>query len=84
MLRMRVNEEGDGLHPSELIVSVDIADGSKELLPVSRKSVEDGMIEIGYPIGKRNGAYLVELPRETYTGTWRVWVSAQLLKGEGM
>lgn len=84
MLRMRVNEEGVGWHPSELIVSVDIADGGKELLPVSKKSVCNGMIEIGYPLSRRNGSYLVELPRETFTGAWRIWVSGALLEGEGM
>lgn len=73
---------GEGLHPSERIVSVVVEDGEKELLTVSTDSISENMIEVGYPIAKRNGSYLVELPRETFTGAWRVWVASDLLKLE--
>jgi hypothetical protein len=73
MMKIKVKEVGDGMHPSEVVVGVKTSSGI-ECLAVSRMAIEDGSLSIGYPITADNEHYLVELPRETLTGTWRVWV----------
>ena len=74
MMRVKVEEVGDGLHPSEVVVSVRTTEGAERLV-VDRRSVADNQsLEVGYPIDNYEKLFLVELPRETTTGTWRVWV----------
>ena len=74
-MRIRVEKVRDGLHPSEVVVAVTTAEGREQLV-VHKRSLDNGTLEIGYPIGedKDLGQYLVELPRETASGSWRVWV----------
>ncbi len=76
MSRIRVQILGEGQHPSERMVSVTMADGSKETVIVDRRSILNNTIEVGYPVGSDQGRYLIELPRETTTGQWRIWVKA--------
>jgi len=76
MLRLKVQESGAGLHPSEVVVALRTADGSSEKLLIDRRSLHEGTISVGYPIGSDHDRLLVELPRETMTGSWRVWVPA--------
>jgi hypothetical protein len=73
MMRLKVEEAGRGLHPNEVVVAVKTADG-KERLVIPRRSITKGSIEVGWPLGSKADLYLVELPRETQTGAWRVWV----------
>lgn len=74
MMRVKVEEVGNGLHPSEVVVSVRTTDGSERLVVDRRSLSSDHSLEVGYPIDNRDGLFLVELPRETTTGSWRVWV----------
>lgn len=74
-MRIRVERLGEGLHPSEVVVGVRTANGRVESVVVDRDLVTDDTLEVGYPVGQRNGSWLVELPRETMTGAWRVWLS---------
>ena len=74
-MRVKVREVGDGLHPSEAVVEIDTASGS-ERLTVDRKSIQNGTIFVGWrPIVEKGRQWLIELPRETMSGTWRVWVN---------
>jgi len=73
MARVKVAEIGEGLHPSEVVVAVATNDGIENLV-VDRLSLKDDRIEVGHPIRKHGDLFLVELPRETMSGTWRVWV----------
>ena len=82
MLRLKVQKSGDGLHPSEVVVEVRTADGSRENLLIDRRTLHDGTIGVGYPIGSEQGRVLVELPRETMSGSWRVWVPADTVVEE--
>lgn len=76
-MRLKIKRIAEGLHPSEAVVEIQ---GEKvERLVVDADSIENGAIEVGSPVGKRNGHYLIELPRETFRGTWRVWVSKDQL-----
>ncbi len=83
-MRVKVDEVGKGLHPSEVVVQIQTAEGQPERLVVDRRSIVDGTIEVGYPIRRDNGYYLIELPRETIGGSWRVWVSKDILAGEAL
>ena len=75
-MRIKVEEVGNGLHPSEVVVSVKTTDGAERLVVDRRSLSESRSLEIGYPIDSRDDLLLVELPRETTTGSWRVWVHA--------
>lgn len=83
-MRVKVDEVGKGLHTSEVVVQIQTAEGQPERLVVDRRSLVDGTIEVGYPIRQDNGYYLIELPRETIGGSWRVWVSKEILAGEAL
>jgi hypothetical protein len=84
MMRLIVEEVGKGLHPSEAVVAVKTADGVQRLV-VSSRSIQKGTISVGWPLGEREGTILVELPRETQSGAWRVWVPKdQLIEEERM
>ena len=74
MYRVKVRTVGVGQHPSEAVVSVNTADGKQEELIVDKRSLEEGWLRIGYPLRSQAGQLLIELPRETMRGTWRVWV----------
>lgn len=77
-MQVKVKQVGRGLHPNEVVVSVETSEGQERLV-VHQKSLHQGSIDVGFPISERNGMYLVELPRETMSGLWRVWVSKKLL-----
>ncbi len=79
MMKLRVRTIGDGLHHSEVVVSIHTNNGD-EGLALGRRSLRDGFIEVGYPIRQEGDSYLVELPRETSTGNWRVWVDRDQLE----
>lgn len=72
-MRVKVKKVGVSSHPSEVLVSVRTASGDEQLF-VHERSILDGTLDIGYPINSRDSEHLVELPRETVNGAWRVWV----------
>lgn len=74
MRRVKVRILGPGFHPNELLVAVITADGSEEQLVVDRRSIMEESISIGYPVDRSETGFLVELPRESVRGIWRVWV----------
>jgi len=75
MSRIRVDVLGEGQHPSERMIAVTTASGTRENVMVDRRSIRNNNeIEIGYPVASEGDRYLIELPRETTTGQWRVWV----------
>ena len=80
-MRVKVQEIGTALHPSERVVEVKTATG-KERLIVDRRSIENGSVSVGSPISRKGDLWLVELPRETMAGLWRIWVKANSLVSE--
>ena len=73
-MRMKFREVGPGLHPSEVVVEVQTVAGPERLV-LDRESIADDTIFVGWrPLGEKSGQWLVELPSETMSGTWRVWV----------
>jgi hypothetical protein len=75
MARIRVQVVGEGQHPSEVIIAVNTADGVRENVIVDKRSVDGGTIDVGFPVGEDKNRYLVELPRETANGQWRLWMN---------
>jgi hypothetical protein len=73
MMRLKVEMISEGLHPSETIVSVKTSTGPERVV-VSTRSIDQDSIPVGWPLGKTEHLTLVELPRETETGAWRIWV----------
>lgn len=80
-MRLKVTEIGKGIHPSEAVVSVKTGE-AQERLVVSRRSIQNDTISVGWPLHEEKGLVLVELPRETQSGAWRVWVPADQLVEE--
>jgi hypothetical protein len=82
MMHLKVTEIGKGIHPSETVVAVTTGEGQERLV-VSSRSVRNGTISVGWPLHEDGKLSLVELPRETQSGAWRVWVpSDQLVEEE--
>ena len=79
MYYLRVVNVREGLHPTEVIVSVNTDQGQVKLV-IDRESLIDDFIVVGYPVASRDGHILVELPRETTSGQWRVWVEKDAVK----
>jgi len=56
-----VKEEGRGIHPNEVVLSIPTREGAERLV-VHRRSVHDGALEIGYPISEEGDYYLEQIP----------------------
>jgi hypothetical protein len=83
MMRLKVEKIEEGLHPSELVVTVRTKGGPVSLVVDPRLVSPDDTIGVGWPIGREADYYLVELPRETMAGISRVWVQEkELERGE--
>ncbi len=82
MMRLQVEKTGEGLHPSEVVVSVNGKDGPVSMVLDPTVIFQDGTVNVGWPVATNGNYFLIELPRETMNGSWRVWVSGDELKGE--
>jgi hypothetical protein len=80
MSHIAVESVEDGLHPNERVVTIRTADGILEELAVDHHSVVGETLRVGYPIAEEPGRLLIELPRETLRGSWRVWVPKPALR----
>jgi hypothetical protein len=65
----------EGLMPTEKIVHVENADGYIEEVAVSTSSISDNRL-VASEVGRQGDKVLVELPRESAGGRWRIWVKA--------
>jgi hypothetical protein len=63
----------DGLMPAEKIARIESADGRLEEVSVSTKNISGDKL-MASEIGRHEGRVLVELPRESASGRWRIWV----------
>jgi len=80
MMRLKVEKVGEGLHPSELVVSVQTRHGPVSMIIDPGVIYPDDTVSVGWPVGRENDFYLIELPRETVQGAARVWVGSAELK----
>lgn len=77
-MRLTITSIREGLHPKEMVVAIKTTEGTQRLV-VSRSTIDHDEIEVGL-IRLDGSRALIELPRETQTGEWRVWVSSDQLK----
>lgn len=73
-MKLRIKVLKVGLHPNERIVSVNTTTGEEKIVVHQRSLLNDTLNIGGYPIDESDDYLLVELPRETLSGAWRVWV----------
>jgi len=73
-MRVKINKLMDGPGPKEVLVAIRTVDGRMEQVIVDSRAIENDEIDIGSPIDKSDDRTLVELPRESMSGIWRVWV----------
>ena len=59
--------------PNEALVLVPTENGQHEEVIVHGRSLEGDCLPVG-TLGAREGYTLIELPRESVTGRWRLWV----------
>jgi len=70
--------EGPG--PSEAIVSIRTTKGEEEVV-VYTGLLTNGYLEVGPQLFGQSDRVLVELPRESASGRWRVWIPASEVAG---
>lgn len=70
---LKCREIMDGPGPSEVVVEIIVQGGTEEVM-LQASSLKGSALEVGSILGARDGYSLVELPRETSSGQWRVWV----------
>lgn len=64
----------DGPGPSEKLVAIQTAEGTQEEVAVYTGLVKNGFLEVGPAISRDQNRVLVELPTESASGRWRIWV----------
>lgn len=73
MARVRVTTVMDGPGPDETIVSIAIKGGGEEEVILPKNFVKNDNVEVGR-VGGDKDSVLIELPQESATGSWRLWV----------
>jgi len=68
----------EGLVSSEKIVRIRTSGGQQEEVAVSASQVRGSALEAPI-IGRKGGRILIELPRESSSGRWRLWVNKDQL-----
>lgn len=78
MAQIRCEVE-EGLMPSEKVAKIRLADGGVEEVAVSGLLI-DGHYLRAAELVRREGRVLVELPTESASGNWRVWVPLEAVR----
>ena len=67
--------------PNEALVLVPTHNGREEEVIVDRRTLEGTYLPVG-TLGRRDDFVLIELPQESVTGRWRLWVPSNKVKDE--
>jgi hypothetical protein len=76
MIKVLSSNVSDGLMPAEKIAHIEVSGGEIEEVSVSVDDISPDNKLMAYEIGRQGERVLVELPRESASGRWRVWVNA--------
>lgn len=76
MVKVSTSSVLNGLVPAEKVARIVMAGGEIEEVSVSAEDISSDNQLLAYFIGKDGGRVLVELPRESASGRWRLWVDA--------
>ena len=64
----------DGPGPSEVTVSILTVEGHREEVVLAKRFLKDNKMNVGAALMRDGDKYLIELPRESASGRWRIWV----------
>jgi hypothetical protein len=78
MQRIKTNEVVDGPGPSEKVATITTSNGLEQVILHSSALDDLNHMEISI-LGHEKDLALVELPRESASGKWRVWVNTSEL-----
>ncbi len=73
-MRLQVKKVSDGPGPGEVVVEVTTMTGAPEQVVVHVLGMVDNTIDVGHPLASSEEQRLIELPRESVSGKWRLWV----------
>ena len=73
-MRLRVTRLAEGPGPGEVVVEVTTMTGATEQVIVHVTGMVGDTIDVGYPLASSEEQRLIELPRESVSGKWRLWV----------
>lgn len=73
-MRLQVTRISEGPGPGEIIVGVTTITGAMEQVVVHVTGMVGDTIDVGYPLASSEEQRLIELPRESVSGKWRLWV----------
>ena len=77
-MRIKCNVLMSGPGPSEATVGITTADGEEEVV-VDAALVHEDELEVSRVLERTKDQFLIELPRESASGRWRVWVPRSAL-----
>lgn len=77
--RVKCSSIEPGLIASERVARIESAEGGMEFVAVSEQLIVGERLEVGW-IGALGDRALIELPCETASGRWRMWVKRTLLE----
>jgi hypothetical protein len=72
-MRVRIKRIMDGPGPAEAVVTIRTASNKDEEVIVQKNQIEGDTLQV-WRVGERGGSVLVELPQESASGNWRLWV----------
>lgn len=72
LVKCEMIAEGPG--PSEAIVGILTVEGHREEVVISKRVFHQGTMNVGFPLNHDKNQYLIELPRESASGRWRIWI----------
>jgi hypothetical protein len=77
-MRIKFNNRRDGPIPSETVVTITTVGGTEDVI-VHQSQADASTVEVGFIREKEDGSLLVELPRETMSGRWRISIPRSAL-----
>jgi hypothetical protein len=78
MARIRITPVMDGPGPRERIIAISTKGGGQEEVILPKELIQDDTLEVG-KVATADGSVLIELPQESASGSWRLWIDAKTL-----
>ena len=73
-MKVRIKTVMEGPGEAEAVVAIKTTGNKEEEVVVNKSQVKEGTLQV-WRVGERDGSVLVELPTESTSGNWRLWVS---------
>lgn len=77
MAKIRFKSVMDGPGPTERIIAIRTTGGGEEEVILSKDLIQGETLEVGR-VGIRGESTLIELPQESASGSWRLWVDRDI------